>query len=296
MDQSFRPRKSLGQNFLTDDNIARKIVRTAEINSTDVVLEIGAGKGALTKYLVEQARRVVAVEIDERAARFLVKRFEKECAAKQLLVVQQDILKVDFLKISRKVRSRLRVIGNIPYYITTPILFKVIEQQEVVRDLTMLMQREVGKRIVAKPGTKDYGILSVFGQYYGAPKLLFKVSPKAFSPEPKVFSVLLRLDFEQRPAYRLLNEEIFVAVVRGTFGKRRKTLRNGLRHLKLEGLDLSKLRLNLNVRPEQLSVQEFVELSNEISQQLGPPSLQESPDKRMGLRSHRGEPSMSLSE
>jgi 16S rRNA (adenine1518-N6/adenine1519-N6)-dimethyltransferase len=296
MDQSFRPRKSLGQNFLADDNIARKIVRTAEINSTDVVLEIGAGKGALTRYLVEQAKMVVAVEIDERAARFLVKRFEKECVAKRLHVVQEDILKVDFLKISRKVRSRLRVIGNIPYYITTPILFKVIEQQEVVRDFTMLMQREVGQRIVAKPGTKDYGILSVFGQYYGAPKLLFKVSPKAFSPEPKVFSVLLRLDFEQRPAYRLHNEEIFVAVVRGTFGKRRKTLRNGLRHLKLEGLDLSKLRLNLNLRPEQLSVQEFVELSNEISQQLDPPSLQGSPDKRMGRWSHKGEPSMNLSE
>jgi 16S rRNA (adenine1518-N6/adenine1519-N6)-dimethyltransferase len=296
MDQSFRPRKSLGQNFLADDNIARKIVRTAEINSTDVVLEIGAGKGALTRYLVEQAKMVVAVELDERAARLLVKRFEKECAAKRLLVVRQDILKVDFLKISRTVRSRLRVIGNIPYYITTPILFKVIEQQAVVRDLTMLMQREVGQRIVAKPGTKDYGILSVFGQYYGAPRLLFKVSPKAFSPEPNVFSVLLRLDFEQRPVYGLLNEEIFVTVVRGTFGKRRKTLRNGLRHLKLKGLDLSKLRFDLNLRPEQLSVQAFVELSNEISQQLGPPSLQISPDKRMRRWSHKGEPSMSLSE
>jgi 16S rRNA (adenine1518-N6/adenine1519-N6)-dimethyltransferase len=296
MDQSFRPRKSLGQNFLIDDNIARKIVRTAEINPTDIVLEIGAGRGALTKYLVEQAKMVVAIEIDKRAVQVLVKRFEKECAAERLHIMQQDILKVDFLKISRKVRSRLRVIGNIPYYITTPILFKVIEQQEVVRDLTMLMQREVGQRIVAKPGTKDYGILSVFGQYYGTPKLLFKVSSKAFSPEPKVSSVLLRLDFEQKPVYRLLDEQTFVTVVRGTFGKRRKTLRNGLRHLTLEGLDLSKLEIDLNLRPEQLSVQEFVELSNEISQQFGPSTQQGSPGKRMGLRSHRGEPSMILSE
>jgi len=269
MDERLRPRKSLGQNFLVDDNIARKIVRAAEINWTDVVLEIGAGRGALTKYLVEQAKMVVAVEIDERAAQLLIGRFEKECTAKRLHVVQQDILKVDFFKISKKARRQLRVIGNIPYYITTPILFKVIEQQEVVHDLAMLMQREVGQRIVAKPGTKDYGILSVFGQYYGVPKLLFKVSPNAFSPKPEVFSVLLRLDFRQRPAYKLLDEEIFATIVRGTFGKRRKTLRNGLRHLKLEGLDLTKLRLDLNLRPEQLSVQEFVELSNEITQQVG---------------------------
>jgi 16S rRNA (adenine1518-N6/adenine1519-N6)-dimethyltransferase len=296
MDEHLRPRKSLGQNFLLDDNIARKIVRTAEINSKDVVLEIGAGKGALTKHLVEQAKAVVAVEIDKRAVQLLVKRFEKECATKRLLVVRQDILKVDFLKISRELRSSLRVIGNIPYYVTTPILFKVIEQREVVRDLIVLMQLEVGQRIVAKPGTKDYGILSVFGQYYGLPKLLFKVPPKAFSPEPKVFSVLLRLDFRQEPAHRLLNEEIFVTVVRGTFGKRRKTLRNGLRYLNLEGLDLSKLPMDLNLRPEQLSVQEFVELSNEISQQLGHPSLQRSSDGRVDLRSRGGEPSISLSE
>jgi len=296
MKQSLRPRKSLGQNFLLDDNIARKIVRTAEINSKDVVLEIGAGKGALTKYLVEQAKTVVAVEIDGRAVQLLVKRFEKECATRRLLVVQQDILDVDFLKLSRELRSRVRVIGNIPYYVTTPILFKVIEQREAVRDLIVLMQLEVGQRIVAKPGTKDYGILSVFGQYYGVPKLLFKVPPKAFSPEPKVLSVLLRLDFRNEPAHRLLNEEIFVTVVRGTFGKRRKTLRNGLRYLNLEGLDLSKLQVDLNLRPEQLSVREFVELSNEISQQLGHPHLQKSSDARVDLRSRVGKPSINLSE
>jgi 16S rRNA (adenine1518-N6/adenine1519-N6)-dimethyltransferase len=269
MSQSLRPRKSLGQNFLIDENIARKIVRKAEIDPKDIVLEIGPGRGALTKHLVERAKTVVAVEIDERAARLLTERFEQACAAKRLLVVRQDILDVDFLEISRQLRSSLRVIGNIPYYITSPILFKVIEHREVVRDLIMLVQLEVGERIVAKPHTKDYGILSVFCQYYAVPKLLFKVSPKAFSPEPKVVSVLLRLDFTQAAVYGLLDEKLFVAIVRATFGKRRKTLRNGLRYLNLEGLSLSKLHSNLDRRPEQLSVGDFVKLCNEISLQRG---------------------------
>jgi 16S rRNA (adenine1518-N6/adenine1519-N6)-dimethyltransferase len=273
MDQSLRPRKSLGQNFLIDDNIARKIVRTAEISPNDVVLEIGPGKGALTKHLVAQAKVVVAVEIDKRAAEVLVKRFEKERVAKRLLVMRQNILDVNFLKISRDLGSSLRIIGNIPYYITSPILFKVIEQREVVRDLVMLMQFEVGKRVVATPNTKDYGILSVFCQYYGKPRLLFKVPPKAFSPEPNVVSVLLRFDLVHKPVHKLLEETIFVTIVRGTFGKRRKTIRNGLRYLNLEGLDLSGLRFDLSQRPEQLSVSDFVNLSNEISLQLNQRSV-----------------------
>lgn len=287
MDQSLQPRKSLGQNFLIDDNIARKIVGAAEISPKDVVLEIGPGKGALTKHLVAQAKVVIAVEIDERAAEVLVRRFEKECVAKRLLVMRQDILDVNFLKISRDLRSSLRVIGNIPYHITSPILFKVIEQREVVRDLVMLMQFEVGKRVVAKPSTKDYGILSVFCQYYGRPRLLFKVPPKAFSPEPKVVSVLLRFDVVRKPVFQLLDDSIFVSVVRGTFGKRRKTIRNGLRYLNLEGLDLSRLQLDLNQRPEQLSVRDFVNLSNDISVQLNQRCVQRSSDERMDLRPSR---------
>lgn len=274
MEESLRPRKSLGQNFLIDDNIARKIVRDTEIHAGDVVLEIGPGKGAITKHLVEQAERVIAVELDKRAVEVLEKKFERECAAHRLFIEQEDFLSVDLPTISRKFGKPLRVIGNIPYYITSPILFKVIEQREVVQDLTMLVQLEVGKRIVAKPSTKDYGILSVFSQFYAMPKLLFKVAPTAFSPKPKVFSVLLRLDFTCKPVYDLVDEKIFVALVRATFGKRRKTLRNGLKYLKLNGLDVSKLKFNLNLRPEQLSVRDFVELSNEISRQLNAPSVE----------------------
>ncbi len=265
MEESLRPRKSLGQNFLIDDNIARKIVRATEIHGGDVLLEIGPGKGAITKHLVEQADRVIAVELDKRAVEVLRKKFERERAAHRLFIEQEDFLSVDLPTISRKFRKPLRIIGNIPYYITSPILFKVIEQREVVQDLMILVQLEVGKRIVAKPSTKDYGILSVFCQFYGVPKLLFKVAPTAFSPKPKVFSVLLRLDFTRKPVYEVVDEKIFVALVRATFGKRRKTLRNGLKYLELNGLDASKLEFNLNLRPEQLTVEQFVQLSNMIA-------------------------------
>ena len=274
IEESLRPRKSLGQNFLIDDNIARKIVRAAEIHAGDVVLEIGPGKGAITKHLIGQAERVIAVELDKRAVEVLRKKFERECAAHRLFIEQEDFLSVDLSMISRKFRKPLRVIGNIPYDITSPILFKVMEQREIVQDLVMLVQLEVGKRIVAKPCTKDYGILSVFCQFYGTPKLLFKVAPTAFSPKPKVFSVLLRLDFTCKPLYEVIDEKLFIALVRTTFGKRRKTLRNGLKYLKLNGLDVSKLEFNLGLRPEQLSVSDFVELSNEICRQLKAPSVE----------------------
>lgn len=272
MEESLRPRKSLGQNFLIDDNIARKIVRAAEIHAGDVVLEIGPGKGAITKHLIEQAERVIAVELDKRAVEVLRKKFERECVAHRLFIEQEDFLSVDLSTISRKFRKPLRVIGNIPYHITSPILFKVMEKREVVQDLVMLVQLEVGKRIVAKPGTKDYGILSVFCQFYGTPRLLFKVPPTAFSPKPKVFSVLLRLNFTFRPLYEVIDEKIFVALVRTTFGKRRKTLRNGLKYLKLNGIDASKLEFNLNLRPEQLTVEQFVHLANMITRTLHAPS------------------------
>ena len=275
MEKSFRPRKSLGQNFLIDDNIARKIIRAVDIQPGDLILEIGSGKGALTQYLLEQAKSVIAVEIDKRAAEILATKFRGECRDDRLHIEQGDFLLCDLLKISRKFGNRLRITGNIPYYITSPILFKVIEQRSVVHDLTMLVQLEVGKRIIAKPNTKDYGIISVFCQFYSIPKLLFKVPPTAFFPKPKITSALLRLDFSRRPVYEVLDEDIFVALVRATFGKRRKMLRNGLKYLNLEGLDASMLDFNLNLRPEQLSVGDFATLSNQISLQLNSSSLQD---------------------
>jgi len=268
MDQSFRPRKSLGQNFLVDDNIARKIVRAAEILPEDIVLEIGPGKGALTKHLVGKAKHVVAVELDRRAANLLRQKFEKECAGGLLEIKEEDFLEFDLRKTAKRAGQALRVVGNIPYYITSPILLKAIAQREAIQDLIILVQLEVGKRIVAEPNTKDYGILSVFCQFYGTPKLLFKVPASAFFPRPKVVSALLRLDFPRRPVCDVLDENLFVEVVRTAFGKRRKTLRNSLRYLGLEGLDLSSLHFNLQLRPEQLTLDDFVRLSNLIAKQV----------------------------
>lgn len=268
MEKHLRPRKSLGQNFLTDDNIARKIVRTAEIHSDDIVLEIGPGKGALTRHLLEKTEQLITVEIDKRVAEHLEKRFERESSTGRLQIIQEDFLSVDLGKIAREYGKPIRIIGNIPYYITSPILFKIIEERESVRDLTILVQLEVGKRIVAKPKSKEYGILSVFCQFYGTPELLFKVPATAFSPRPKVVSVLLRLDFTRRPVYKVADEKLFVGIVRATFGKRRKTLRNGLKYLELEGFDPEVIDFDLNHRPEELSVEDFVHLSNLIEIQI----------------------------
>ncbi len=272
MDHPLRPRKSLGQNFLVDDNIARKIVRAVNLQPGDIVLEIGSGKGALTQHLLGHAKTVVAVEIDRRAIAILENRFEKELRKQQLRLESDDFLSLDLEKISKTFRKRLRVIGNIPYYITSPILFKVIEQRQVVEDLTFLVQLEVANRIVAQPRTKDYGILSVFSQFYGRPKLLFKVPPTAFYPRPKVVSALLQIEFSAKPALNVLDEKVFVAVVRATFGKRRKTLRNGLKYSEFKNLDTTKLDFDLGLRPEQLTVDQFVELAKMIAKSLSLPT------------------------
>jgi 16S rRNA (adenine1518-N6/adenine1519-N6)-dimethyltransferase len=260
-----RPRKSLGQNFLTDDNIARKIVRAIGPQPTEIVVEIGPGKGALTRHLLSHAKRVVGVEIDKRAIEILEKTFESELRSNQLQLRSEDFLTLDLHELSKTLRAPLRIVGNIPYYITSPILFRVIEQRRAVRDLTILVQLEVANRIVARPNTRTYGILSVFCQFYGKPKLLFKVPPTAFYPKPKVVSALLRIEFAGEPISRPVDERVFVSVVRATFGKRRKTLRNGLKYSEFGDLDLSKLDFDLRRRPEQLSVEEFVNLSNMIA-------------------------------
>jgi len=185
-----------------------------------------------------------------------------------LEIKEEDFLEFDLRKTAKRAGQALRVVGNIPYYITSPILLKAIAQREAIQDLIILVQLEVGKRIVAEPNTKDYGILSVFCQFYGTPKLLFKVPASAFFPRPKVVSALLRLDFPRRPVCDVLDENLFVEVVRTAFGKRRKTLRNSLRYLGLEGLDLSSLHFNLQLRPEQLTLDDFVRLSNLIAKQV----------------------------
>jgi len=247
------PKKSLGQNFLRDENIARKIVEHLGLQRDDIVVEIGPGQGALTKHLIATGAEAIAIEIDERAVAML-----KETFGSTIAIISSDVLVVDLGELREKYGRPLHVVGNIPYYITSDILFWLFEHRRNVTDATIMVQLEVARRLTASPGTKDYGILSVFCQFYAKPKFLFRVSSNCFYPKPSVESAVVRLDFPRE--IPPIDDRLFRTVVRGTFGKRRKTLFNGLRFLGFEEQDLKKVEYDLAKRPEELSLHDFLAL------------------------------------
>ena len=271
-----RPKKSLGQNFLQDDNIARKIAAAIAPRADDVVLEIGPGEGAMTKHLAGKSRRVVVVDIDQRAT----ERIREIYPAGEVEILNRDFLELDLTAISEAKNHRLRIVGNIPYNITSPILFHVLDHRNTVADATLMMQKEVARRLVAVPNTKDYGILAVFCQLFSDVQLLFDVSPNAFYPKPKVTSSLVRLSLLPSPRFKIVDEEFFRRMVRSVFGKRRKTLRNSLSYF-LEEENIATLPASianeLQRRPENLALKELVDLSNALnSHQIHPASHQTS--------------------
>lgn len=258
-----RPKQSLGQNFLVDDNIARNIVRDLRLSVDDVVVEIGAGRGALTAHLAGKVRRLIAVEIDGR----IVEELRATYASEKVDVVHGDILAVSFPELARRLGSPIRLVGNIPYHLTSPIMFKVFDERAAVHDLTVMVQREVALRITAKPRTKAYGILSVLTQFYGTPELLFTVSPNCFYPIPKVTSAVIRIAIRhQEPAD--VDGATFKRVVKTAFGKRRKTLRNSLADLPLGGYRLDMVLAGAGVsgrsRAEELTVEQFTALARHV--------------------------------
>ena len=263
------PKKSLGQNFLIDDNIARNIVRDLRLSKDDVVVEIGPGRGALTKFLIPNVRRLVAVEIDSRVIGELKKQFDSPNVA----VLHEDFLDFDVKSTAAREGQKLRLVGNIPYYLTSPILIKAFDEHESVQDCTFMVQREVADRLAADTGTKEYGILTVYAQFYGTLKKLFDVSPNCFYPKPKVYSSVIQETFARQLPYTV-NEKLFRTIVRTAFGKRRKTLRNALKYLPFErdvvGLvkDSQPSFPYLDKRPEQLTVGHYVELTNVIANRL----------------------------
>ncbi|MEK6650241.1 MAG: 16S rRNA (adenine(1518)-N(6)/adenine(1519)-N(6))-dimethyltransferase RsmA [Bacteroidota bacterium] len=250
------PKKHLGQNFLQDDNIIRKIVASLDLHPDDAVVEIGPGPGALTRILAE-ACRLTAIEVDHRAVEQLRERF-----GERVDVREADVLTVDAQALAAERGGPIRVVGNIPYYITSEILFWVLDQRDAVRDATLMMQEEVADRLVAVPRTKAYGILSVFVQHYAVPRRLFGVSRNCFYPKPDVDSTVVRLDLRRdAPA---VDDALFRTVVRGTFGKRRKTIRNGLAYVGIAKDIIAELGSVADQRPEELTPEEFVRLTGEI--------------------------------
>ena len=258
-----RPRKRLGQHFLVDRNILNKVIRTAQVRKEDVVLEVGPGLGGMTLALAREAKKVIAVEIDPRLATMLK---EKVAGHRNVEVMESDILKVDFKDFSETEGHPLKVVANLPYQISTPLLFRFIESREVFSAFTLMLQKEVAERMVAPPGKKDYSPLSIFVQLYLDASIRFFIKPSAFFPPPKVESAVVNMVWKDKPMVEAENEDWFKRVVRACFGYRRKTLSNALKHSELSlpesiGLKMEKIGIDPRRRPETLTIQEFASLA-----------------------------------
>ncbi len=244
---------------MTDENISRNIVDAFKIAHNNFIVEIGAGQGALTKYILSKTNNLIAVELDENNCALLREKFP------ELKIVNEDILNIDFEKIKSLPggKSKLRVIGNIPYNITTPILFKLIDNREYISDFQLMIQDEVAQRFAGNPNTKDYGIPSVLAQVYAKVELLFKVSKNSFYPRPRVDSRIIKLVFTDEFAKQINDEEFFKKFVKAAFSTRRKMLRNSLKSI---GIEINKYNIDFDFtrRAENLTVKEFIELSNTI--------------------------------
>ncbi len=260
-----KPKKSLGQHFLIDDNIARNIIRDLRLDADDAVVEIGPGRGALTRLLAEKVDRLIAVEIDRRVVDELRTRFDWP----NVSILLQDFLEFDLHALYTQVGRKLRLVGNIPYHLTSPILLKAFDERTTLHDFTFMVQREVAQRLAAQPGTKQYGILSVYARFYGKMKVLFNVSPNCFYPKPKVLSAVVQEKLFEQNAHEV-DERLFRTVVRTSFGKRRKTLRNALKYLPFEDDVVREIVAVpsplLDKRSEQLTPEQFVELTNMVTE------------------------------
>ncbi len=263
----YKPKKFLGQNFLVDKNIAKKIVSSLEINQGDIVIEIGPGQGVLTKYISALTENLIAVELD----RSIHEKLSAEYSGKAK-IIHKDFLKFDLEKDLNEIlgvnvseKMKLKVIGNIPYNITTEILFKLFERADIMETAVLMMQKEVAKRLTAQPNTKDYGILAVQTQFSSSPKILFGVPPTAFFPKPNVESSIVKFGFSENK-YRVSDKQLFKSLVRNSFGQRRKTLKNSLRNFcEANNISLDDIEFDFSRRAESLSIQEFTELSDRIT-------------------------------
>lgn len=263
-----RPRKALGQNFLTDGNIIAKILRSAAIGSDDCVLEVGPGRGALTDLLAQRAARVVAVEFDRDLAEILRQRFNDN---PQVVIHEQDILKVDFAALLGD--RRYKVVANLPYNISTPVLFRFLEERQRFSRLVLMLQKEVGERLAAKADCADYGIVTVLLGLWFDIRREFLVAPGCFYPAPKVDSVVISLTPRSAPLAAVNDHRLFERVVRAAFGQRRKTLSNCLKAGELAGHDTLAQALADNAidgrrRGETLAIQEFAGLANSLASLL----------------------------
>jgi 16S rRNA (adenine1518-N6/adenine1519-N6)-dimethyltransferase len=252
------PKRHLGQNFLYDASILSRIISAADLSPEDTVVEIGPGPGRMTRLLAERSKRLIAIELD----RALFERLKGDFIAyRNVEIIHGDVLQFPF-----ETLEAFRVVANIPYYITTPIIFRLLEAKENLRSMTLTIQKEVAERIVAKPGGKDYGVLSISVQYHAVPELKFIIPKEAFRPVPKVDSAVIHMNIRQIPQVSVRDEKLFFSIVRMAFSQRRKTLANSLGSF---GKDIKHVLAGAGIdhrrRPETLSIGEFARLSDSLA-------------------------------
>lgn len=266
----FTFQKKFGQNFLIDPHVLDKIIRAAEITEDDFVLEIGPGMGTMTQYLAYAAREVYAVEIDKSLIPILEDTLSEY---DNVTVINEDILKVDIAKLAEEKNGGrpIKVVANLPYYITTPIIMGLFESHVPVESITVMVQKEVADRMQEGPGSKEYGALSLAVQYYAKPEIVVNVPPNCFMPQPKVGSAVIRLTRHSEPPVTVKSEKLLFQVIRASFNQRRKTLANGLANYGAFGLPkeelqacIEELGVPVNIRGEALSLEQFAQLSNII--------------------------------
>lgn len=258
--------KNLGQNFLVDDESIEKIVEASDLTPDDLVIEIGPGLGTLTQKLLDKAKKVVVIELDKKMIRVLQERF---VLYKNLEIINEDVLKVDLKAVIEKNGFKsAKVVANLPYYITTPIIMQLLEKKLPIETITVMIQKEVAERLTAIPGDKNSGAITYSVYYYSKPKVILNVENYKFIPAPEVDSQVIKLILRDEPVVNPINEELFFKLIRTSFMQRRKTLINsllngGIIKSKQQAVDIfNKVGIELNTRGEKLTIEQFCEISN----------------------------------
>ena len=264
--------KSLGQNFLINSEVVESIVNSSEISKEDMVIEIGPGLGTLTKYLLKKAGKVLCIELDTRMIKILEDRFS---IYENFEVINQDVLKVNLNEIIKENKKdgkikNVKVVANLPYYITTPIIMKLLEDKLDIKSITVMIQKEVADRLIEVPGGKDTGAITYSVYYYCESEKIMEVPNSSFIPEPEVTSEVIKMNLREEPAVKIENPKVMFMIIKSAFMQRRKTLLNALTNAKVflsknEGLEiLKKLNLDENVRAENLTIENFANIAKSI--------------------------------
>ena len=269
---NIRANKSLGQNFLINENVVETIVESSEIEREDLVIEIGPGLGTLTKYLLEKAGKVICIELDKKMVRILEDRFK---LYNNFELLYQDVLKVDLKNLIKNEKEKnnfknVKIVANLPYYITTPIIMKLLEEKLDLESITVMIQKEVADRLIATPGDKETGAITYSVYYYATSQAILEVPNDSFIPEPEVTSKVIKLNIRKNPPVKVKSKEVMFRIIKSAFMQRRKTLLNALVNTKVflnkeEGIRILKeIGLAEDIRAEKLTIEDFAKITNII--------------------------------